>query len=246
MVLIHGLGEHSGRYSTDFASFYTKSGIAIIAPDLPGHGMTKGVRGHISDPKFFLAHLDDFIQEAKERFPNRPVFLYGHSMGGEITLWYTLECHPDVNGVIVTSPGIGTKNPVPPVKLLLAKIMSSLMPAFRMDNGLALDQLSRDKKVVEAYISDPLVHKLVSAKLGLMIINQGKWILAHAAENKNKMLVMIGSKEGIVNKDAVDQFCKIAPNVEYKVWPGLFHEIHNEPEKKEVFDFTLTWLLKSM
>jgi alpha-beta hydrolase superfamily lysophospholipase len=77
-----------------------------------------------------------------------------------------------------------------------------------------------------------------------MILTQGDWLLAHADKNSLEMLVMIGSDEGIVNKDAVDQFCQKAPRVSYKVWPDLYHELHNEPEKKDVFDFTLGWLKK--
>lgn len=244
IILIHGLGEHGGRYGGDFAKFYTDAGLAIIAPDLPGHGKTAGIRGHIPDTSQFLDYVDHFIRKANDTFPDKPVFIYGHSMGGEIVLWYTLARAPKVAGVIVTSPSIGTKDPVSPVKKSLAKLMNSLMPTFTMDNGLDVNQLSHDKKVVQAYVSDPLVHKLISARLAMMILSQGDWILSHAPENKNEMLVMIGSDEGIVNKGAVDQFCRITPHVEYKIWPNLFHEIHNEPQKDEVFQYTLDWINK--
>jgi len=75
-----------------------------------------------------------------------------------------------------------------------------------------------------------------------MMLSQGDWILEHAPENQNRMLVMIGSQEGIVSKDAVDKFCQIAPNITYKVWPDLFHEIHNEAENPQVFAFTKKWM----
>ncbi len=246
MVLIHGLGEHSGRYGGDFASFYTKSGLAILAPDLPGHGQTKGKRGHIAQTAMFLDYLDLLVGEANRRYPGKPLFIYGHSMGGLITLWYTLDRHPQTAGVIVTSPAIAIHDPVPGPKKVMAQIMDKLMPAFSMENGLAANLLSRDPQVVQAYKDDPLVHSRISARLGLMMIGQGQWIFAHAPENQNNLLAMIGSEEGIVSKDAVDQFCKIAPRVTYKVWPNLFHEIHNEAEKQEVFDFTLDWIDKAM
>jgi acylglycerol lipase len=242
MVLIHGLGEHGGRYGGDFASFYTDSNIAVLSPDLPGHGKTDGIRGHISDPNLFLDYIEILLDKVKARYPKKPVFLYGHSMGGLITLWYTLARSPKLNGVIVTSPAIGTKDPVPSAKKFMAVLMNAVMPTFTMNNGLDVNQLSRDKKVVEAYTTDPLVHRLVSARLGLFIIRHGEWILAHAKDNKNDMLVMIGSKEGIVDKVAVDQFCQLAPHVDYKVWPELFHEIHNEPEKNEVYQYTKKWI----
>ena len=244
ILLIHGLGEHSGRYGTYFADFYTSSSFAIVAPDLPGHGKTPGRRGHIADNALFLDHFDHFLQKIKELFPGKPVFIYGHSMGGSLALWYALARKPKVNGMVVTSPGIHTHDPVPPAKKVLAKIMNSILPAFQMDNGLDVNRLSHDKKVVDAYVADPLVHKLISARLGMLFISQGDWIMAQAAENKTEILLMIGSNEGIVDKDSVDQFSRVAPHVEYKVWPDLFHEIHNEPAKQEVYAYTLKWLEK--
>lgn len=246
ILLIHGLGEHSGRYGSHFASFYTKAGIAILAPDLPGHGKTKGIRGHISKAEDFFDILDMLLEKTKALFPAKPIFLYGHSMGGEIVLWYTLDRHPSVKGVFVTSPSIDTKEPIPPFKLFLASLLNTLWPSFTMDNGLEVTQLSRDKQVVDAYVSDPLVHKKVSARLGWMISQRGAWILSHAQQNTNTMLVMIGSNEGIVSKEAVDAFCKSAPKIDYKIWPKLYHEIHNEPEKQEVFKFSLAWLEKQL
>lgn len=246
MLLVHGLGEHSGRYSTDFAKFYTDAGLAILAPDLPGHGLTAGDRGHIAQTAHFLDYIDLLVKEAHRRYPEKPVFIYGHSMGGLITLWYTLDRHPQVAGVIVTSPAIGVHDPVPAPKKALAKLMNRILPAFSMENGLEAAQLSHDKQVVQAYVEDPLVHSRISARLGLMMLSQGDWILEHAPENQNRMLVMIGSQEGIVSKAAVDEFCKITPNVTYKVWPDLFHEIHNEAEKQDVFSFTKKWMDESL
>lgn len=242
ILLIHGLGEHGGRYGSHFAEFYTAAGLAVIAPDLPGHGKTTGKRGYIPDNNLFLDIIDQFLQKSRDLYPNKPLFIYGHSLGGLLTLWHALDRHPAINGLIATSPGLRTKNPVPVVKKTLAKVMNNLMPSFTMDNGLDVNQLSRDRSVVEAYVADPLVHKLISAKMGMLFLVNGDWVLEHAAENRVKILLMIGSDEGIVNKAAVDQFSKNAPLVDYKVWPGLFHEIHNEPQKQQVFNHTLNWI----
>lgn len=242
ILLIHGLGEHSGRYGTDFARFYTDSGIVILAPDLPGHGLTEGKRGHIQHTTQFLDYVDILLEEARVRYPDKPLFMYGHSMGGLIVLWHALDRHPQVAGIIVTSPAIDVHNPVPAPKKAVAKLMNNIAPAFSMENGLDATQLSQDKQVVQAYVEDPLVHNRISARLGLMMLSQGDWILEHAPENQNRILVMIGSQEGIVSKIAVDKFCKLAPRVTYKVWPDLFHEIHNEAQKQDVFTFTRKWM----
>jgi alpha-beta hydrolase superfamily lysophospholipase len=246
IIVIHGFGEHSTRYGTHFADFYSNSNIGIFTFDLPGHGKTSGIRGHISNPFALLEIIDLLIKQIKTEYPQTPVFLYGHSFGGEVSLWYTLVRNPSLNGVIIASPLIGPKDAVPPAKLLLAKLMDKIFPAFTMDNGLNPKLLSRDLNIVDAYIKDPLVHSSISARSGMMVINRGQWILDHGKDNKNKMLVMIGSDEGIVNKASVDKFYEYAPNTTYKVWPGLFHELHNEPEKKQIFDFSIKWIMQNI
>jgi len=242
IILIHGFGEHSSRYGTHFAEFYTSSKIGIFTFDLPGHGKTPGKRGHIANPFLLLEIIDLLIKQIKAEYSGIPIFLYGHSFGGEVTLWYTLVRNPVLSGVIISSPLIGTKDPVPPMKFFLAKLMDRIFPTFSMDNGLDSKYLSREIAVVNAYNDDPLVHKKISARSGMMVINRGQWILNHACDNKNKMLIMIGSGEGIVNKESVDKFCDQCPNITYKVWPGLYHELHNEPERSQIFDFSLKWM----
>ncbi len=242
MLVCHGLGEHSGRYAGDFADFYTKAGIVLIAPDLPGHGKTEGKRGHVEDTKDFLDIIDNLLVQMQEEYPGKPVFLYGHSMGGLIVLWHNAVRQPKVNGIISTAPVIKTKEPVQPIKKFMAKTMEKLLPSFCMNNGLNRDMLSQDKEVIKAYDADPLVHDRTSARLGMFILSSGDMVLSQAKENRNSILVMIGLNEGIVSKEAVDEFCGLAPKVDYKKWPDLYHEIHNEPQKEEVFKHTLSWI----
>jgi alpha-beta hydrolase superfamily lysophospholipase len=242
IILIHGLGEHSQRYGSHFADFYTSHYIGIKAFDLPGHGKSYGKRGHLDDPILLLEIIDTLLNETKVQYPDLPLFIYGHSFGGEIGLWYGLARNPKINGLIISSPLIGPKDPVPPAKFFLAKTMDKIFPAFTMENGLSPKDLSSDEKIVNQYISDPLVHPMLSAKTGMMIMNRGQWIMENAAKNSNKLLLMVGEKENIVNPQAIKDFAKAAPNVTLKVWPNLLHEIHNEPEKQEVFRFTLDWI----
>jgi len=242
IILIHGLGEHSQRYGTHFADFYTSHNIGIKTFDLPGHGKSYGKRGHLDDPIVILEIMDNLLDETRIQYPELPLYIYGHSFGGEISLWYGLARKPKINGLIITSPLIGPKDPIPPAKFLLAKTMDKIFPAFTMENGLSPEDLSSDKKIVEEYRSDPLVHPMISAKTGMMIMNRGQWIMENAKINPNELLLMVGEKENIVNPQAIKDFAKAAPNVTLKVWPNLMHEIHNELEKLSVFNFTLEWM----
>lgn len=244
MVLIHGLGEHCRRYGTHFADFYTNHNIGITSFDLPGHGLSYGKRGHIDDPNYLLEIIDGLLDECRGNFPGLPLFLYGHSLGGEIGLWYNLARKPKLSGVIITSPVIWMKEPLSPLKMFFAKIMDKVFPSFTMDNDINPQDLSKDKMVVTQYVEDPLVHSMVSARTGMVIINRGQWILENAAENSNDLLLMVGDKENIVSIEAIEIFSHTAPRVTYKLWPGYFHELHNELEKQEVFNYTLDWMKK--
>lgn len=243
IAIIHGLGEHSGRYQ-HVADFFTKNGVGLVAFDLYGHGNSGGKRGHVPSEDTCLKSIDNLLQYVKNKFPEKPIFLYGHSLGGELVLWYSLVRKPNINGVIATSPFLASYSPVNPVKLFVAKIMSKIYPSFTLDNGLNRNALSKDKSVVSAYSNDSLVHGLVSARLGWIMIEKGQWLLKHAHEFPLPLLLMIGDAESIVSLEQVNQFANLVPKnqLKYKVWKGLYHELHNEPEKKFVLEYELEWI----
>lgn len=243
MVLVHGLGEHSSRYGDHFARFWTENGISIYAFDIPGFGKSNGKRGHIAQPEIIFHILDHLIDFIKQGNPNQAIILYGHSFGGELVLWYTLKRKPDIQCAIASAPGIGPKEEIPKFKLLSARLMNHFLPAFSMDHGLNTELLSKDKRVLQAYKKDPLVHRQVSARTGLMIMETGEWILEHAKDNTVKTLVMVGSEEGLVNPASIQRFSERAPHVDMRHWPGLYHELHNEPENQSVLDDAYRWVL---
>lgn len=242
LLVVHGLGEHSRRYATHFSEFYTGHNFGVAAFDLPGHGKSTGKRGHIENPIWLLEIIDRLIQMIQDRFPDLAIFLYGHSFGGEIALWYSLVRNPAVKGVILSAPLIGPKDPVPLSKLFLAQTMDKIFPSFTMVNGLQIELLSRDPDIVNQYRTDPLVHNKVSARTGMMIINRGNWISRHIHENRQNMLLLVGEKEAIVNPDAIHRLAQKEPSIHLKIWPGLYHELHNEPEKLDVMNYCINWM----
>jgi alpha-beta hydrolase superfamily lysophospholipase len=219
-------------------------GIALYGFDHRGHGRSPGVRGHIPSLEAVRGDIDHFIAEAKKAHPEKPVFLYGHSMGGLLVLDYGLVCKPDISGVICTAPALSTGDPVAWARLLAGKALYVLVPSFTMPNGLDVQNLSRDPMVVKAYTSDPLVTPLVSARLGLDLINTGPWVLNHAREWVLPLLLMQGTKDHIVSPEATARFAAAIPQnlITFKEWQGLYHEIHNEFEKEMVIQIMLDWL----
>lgn len=240
--LVHGLGEHSGRYK-HIAEVFTNEGIALMAIDLPGHGQSGGSRGY---PGFdtILYDIDALLEHARVHFPNLPQFLYGHSMGGAIVLYYTLKCKPNLTGVISTSPGLAPGQPVPASKLMVAKVMARVLPSFALSNGLDLQNLSQDPAVVQAYQQDKLCHDRISASLGLDLLTKGEWMIAHAQDFPHPLLLVQGSGDHIVSTEATANFAKAVPpdKITYKIWNGLYHETHNEPEKTKVIQYLVKWV----
>ncbi|HEY59594.1 MAG TPA: alpha/beta hydrolase [Anaerolineae bacterium] len=241
IALVHGLGEHSSRY-THVADFFNKSNIGMVSYDLRGHGKSEGKRGHIPSDESILRDIDFLLKETKKRYQGLPIFLYGHSMGGEFILFYSIKKQPKIVGVIATAPSLKPKVPIPFPKYLLAKTMNIIYPSIQMDNGLDRSGLSHDKEVVMKYNHDPLVHGLVSARLGLSIIENGKWILENANNLKIPLLLMVGEKERLVNKQAISNLAKKVSKINFKIWPGLYHELHNEPEKIDVLNYIISWI----
>ena len=242
ICLIHGKGEHSGRYS-HLASVLTGAGYTLLAFDLRGHGKSQGKRGHSASYEVLMCDIAYFLKEATSRFTNLPLFLYGHSMGGNLALNYVIRRQVKLAGVIATSPWLSLAFKCSAWKSITAKILYKLFPSFAVCDNIDNKYLSRDPKVVSAYENDPLVHDKISVRLALDIIESGKWALENAGRLSLPLLLMHGTSDFMTSPEASRNFInRVSCDCTYKFWEGLYHEIHNEPEQKEVFEFMLQWL----
>lgn len=241
ICLVHGLGEHCGRYA-HVAAALNDAGYAVLACDKRGHGRSGGKRGHTPSYEALMGDIDLLLAQAAQRFPGRPRFLYGHSLGGNEVLNYALRRKPDLAGVVSASPGLRTAFKPPALQLAAGRLMNRIWPAFTMPNELELAAISRDPAVVAAYQADPLVHDRLSARLGMSLLESGEWAIAHAAEFPLPLLLMHGTADRLTSAPASQEFSAQAPNCTLKLWEGLYHETHNEPEKEEVIGFVVDWL----
>jgi len=241
--LVHGLGEHSGRYA-HVAEALTKAGYNLIGFDLRGHGLSEGPLGHTPDYEHIMDDVALFMQKSNEFFgSDHPNFLYGHSLGGSIVLNYALRQKPNLNGVISTDPALRLSFEPPKIKLVLGKIMANLMPTFSMNNALDVNALARDAAIVKAYQDDVLVHDRLSAKLVMELFDSGKYALEHTADWTLPLLLMHGSEDRISSCQASEEFAQKAGDiVTFKQWDGFYHEIHNDFGKEEVIAFMIDWL----
>jgi len=242
VVLIHGHGEHINRYRHVAAAF-SQAGYALQGFDLRGHGQSDGQRGHTPSYQSLMDDIRDFITETQKRFPKLSVFLYGHSLGGNLAVNYALRLPQGLQGVIATGPWLKLAFDPPALQVMAAKLLNRLAPSFSLASGLNQSALSRDPEEVRKYAAEPLVHDKISARLYAGITTQGLWALEHAAELQIPMLLMHGSADQITSAPASREFAQKAGQlVTLRIWEGLFHEIHNEPEQVEVIQAMVTWL----
>lgn len=246
LCLVHGLGEHGRRYDR-LAAFLNRHGFLVLALDLRGHGRSPGPRGHFPNDDFMRKDIGSFVHLASSLYPGLPVFLYGHSLGGGIVINYCLSSSPNLAGVVVTGPLLRTAFAPPRWKLALARVMYRLWPSLTLPNELDARAISRDQAVVDAYLNDPLVHDRLSVKLGMDMLDAGRRNLECADRFGLPLLIMHGGEDRLTSCAASAEFAaRAGEKSTFKRWPGLYHEIHNEPEQDQVFAFLLDWLEKAV
>ncbi len=246
IALVHGMGEHSGRYRR-LAEFFTSHNIAVITFDQRGHGRSEGKRGHITHFNQLLEGIEELVDRANLRFKHKPIFLYGHSMGGNVALNYALKKPSAIKGVIATGPWLRLAFDPPAIQLKLANIMRNLYPGFSQASKLKTEHLSHDKAIVLAYEKDKYVHDRITASFFTNLYSSGLYALQHANELKIPALIMHGGDDKITSQPASEEFAHKANLVsEYKIWPDMYHEIHNELENEEVFNYILRWIQRQL
>lgn len=240
--IIHGLGEHVHRYE-HVVDYFHQHNIAVIGYDRRGHGRSGGKKGHTTSYKAFLDEIGQLAVEAEERYPHTPVFLYGHSMGGNLLLSYIIRRHPNIQGAIVSAPHIRLAFQSSAVMVALGRMMKGVFPGFTQPNGLDVEQISRDAAEVEKYKNDPYVHNKLTAITGMGMLESAAALDKYQGAFPVPLLLMHGGADGITDPQGSEDFAKrVTGDVTFKKWEGLYHEIHNEPEKEEVIALIVNWI----
>lgn len=242
VVLVHGLGEHAGRYD-HVARRLNQWGFAVRGYDQYGHGESGGTRGALPSATRYLDDLADIVDSARNRAGRGvPLVLLGHSMGGLVAASFTARGVMPVDGLVLSSPALGTR--MSAVQKLLLKIVPRIAPNFTVANGLDPGFISHDPAVVAAYRADPLVHDRVSGRLGRFIADEGPQVVARAPQWKVPTLLMFAGDDRLVDPAGSRAFAAAAPPAVVTTQPfdGLWHEIFNERDAEPVFATLKQWL----
>ena len=243
VALVHGLGEHVGRYA-HVGQAFSDAGYALMGFDLRGHGKSAGLRGHTPSIEAFMRDIDLLLEHIRARYPALPLFLYGHSLGGILVLNYGLRRKPDLKGVIVTSPGLHTALHEQHAKVVLVKLLGGIAPTVLIPSELDTAMLSHNPQIEKTYRSDPLVHDKISFGFGKAMLDATQWALQHASEFPLPLLLMHGTSDQIAFPSSSEEFAAALDQSRVKLvlWPDLYHETHNEPEQASVLKTSVDWM----
>ena len=240
LVLVHGLGEHVGRYDV-WARRFAALGVRVVGVDLRGHGRSSGRRGAVRD-------LSEYLHDCRELMDllpsETPTVLYGHSLGGVIALEYLRTYGGDqFEGAILTSPWLRLSVPPPPLTQWVACQLARWMPMITVHNGLRAESLGRPPEVAQSYRKDPLVHGRISVGLFRDAARAGEFWAARADSLPIPALLMHGDADRVTDWVATEQLAKrCKENASWQVWPDAVHELHHDTVADEVFEAMLAWL----
>jgi len=250
VVVIHGLGDHGGRYQS-LAQVMGAKGWCTYAFDLPGHGRSPGGRGRVDSFPGLLADIGVACRTMKERFPDVPLVLLGYSMGGNLVLNYLLRCldegassatKPD--GIVLCGPILLPPVPPPRPHIFAAWLTGYLMPWIQIKRPVDVEMLTGDQEQAEMIIEDPWMHTRITLYLATQLLSQGRWALDHARQIDVPSLVMCGEDDSLIDRSACENLAIRAGDcVTLRQWPGLRHDLFHDQGSEEVCQAVSAWLV---
>ena len=242
VVLVHGLGEHAGRYE-HVARRLNEWGFFVRGYDHYGHGESGGERGGLPVESRLVDDLGDVVQSTRQRMvPGHPLVVLGHSMGGLVAACLAAIGHVRIDGLVLSSPALDAG--LSPFQKLLLATLPRLAPKLTVGNGVDPRYICRDPAVVAAYEADPRVHDRISTRLARFIADAGPTVISHAPQWAIPTLLMYAGSDKLVNPEGSRAFAEAAPPqlVTPRCFERHYHEIFNEPDNEPVFEALKKWL----
>jgi len=242
VAIVHGYAEHSGRYER-FACRFAPLGLALFACDLRGHGRSPGRRGHIHRFKDYLRDVEALVDCARRNAPATPLFLLGHSLGGLIAARYTEDFTPGLAGLILSSPFLQLRMPVPLWKRAAASVLTVLAPAMPMPSDIDLRLLTHDTAIVEETAHDPLSHQWATPRWFTETLGEQPIAIDQAPAIRPPVALLLAGDDRIADIGASEELAaRTTAPVFARTYPGMFHELFNERDREIVFQDVEAWI----
>jgi lysophospholipase len=247
LLTVHGYAEHTGRYEA-LASWFAARGLAVHAYDQRGHGRSEGVRCHVDRFDEFLDDLDAVLEGVRAEHDSLPVVLLGHSMGGLVVSAFLADRRPAVHAAVTSGAALAIGPGVSRGRIAAARLLRRALPRLALGSGLDPAGLSRDPEVVRAYLEDPYVYRTMTASLAAELLGAIPRAAARAVEVQVPILMLHGADDPICPVEGSRAFHGglRVPGSAFRAYPGLRHEIFNEPEREQVFADLLEWLEQTL
>lgn len=244
ILMVHGLGDHGGRYAHVVAHLVAQ-GHAVSIHDLRGHGRSEGRRAYVSAFDRYLDDFEVFFRTVRARRPDDlPIFLFGHSMGGAIALLYCLEREPGVNGLILSSPMLKVSGEIAPLLQKISQFLGRLLP-YLPTVRLDLTALSRDPAVVARAQTDPLYYRgRLPARMGAELIRATRRIDTQMQDLRLPLLLLHGTADRLTEPNGSTSLYQRARSTDktLALYPGFYHETFHEPDRVQVLHEIADWL----
>ena len=243
LMIVHGLGEHSGRY-LNLVNHFVALGFAVYGMDHPGHGKSDGVRKYVDRFEDFIANVKTYFDRIQGWLAGKPVFLVGHSMGGLISATYLLDHQDGLKGAILSGPSVKIPGNILPIMVFIGKMLDALIPRLGLLKT-APEGVSRDPAVVQAYKDDPLVYKgKATARLTAEMLKAMQRVGGEAKKITLPILILQGGADWIVDPAGARMLYDWVGSAdkEIKIYDGLYHEVYNEPEHPQVLRDVELWI----
>ncbi len=242
VLLVHGMGEHSSRYTDYVIPELLAKHFGVITYDNFGHGKSTGKRGHCPNYDALMEVMNGMFSKTKDLAKDLPVFLYGHSMGGNLVINYVLRNKPVIAGAILTSPFLRLAFQPPVWKITLGKFMQKIAPSVTLSSGLDVNTISRIPEEVEKYQNDPLVHDKVSPNFSFPIVEAGEWAIENASTLETPVLLLHGTDDQIIDYKGSQEFSENTNQAELVLLEGGYHELHKDLEKDKLLKIITKWM----
>ncbi len=247
LIVLHGLGSHAGDFR-EIGKYFAERGLAVYIPDLRGFGHYSGLKGHVMNFEEFVEDIQNLIMHAKDRYLNKITFVFGSSLGGLIAVQYVKKYPREIDGLILQCPAVSQTLEIGLGKKIAGNILSLLNVKRYVPSDINHEDASRNPKVVKQMETDPLRFELVTPRFGIEGLKASKDGFNSASSIKVPVLLQQAGADKLVNPEKSKEFFDALSSADktWKLYDGLYHQLHDEPEKEQVLGDMTDWLEKRL
>lgn len=247
LIVLHGLGSHAGDFR-EFGKYFAEKGFAVFIPDMRGFGHYSGLKGHVMNFDEFVEDIQNLIMQAKDRYLNKITFLFGSSMGGINAVQYVTKYPREIDGIILHCPAVAQKMDIGTGKKIAGNLLSLLNIKRYVPSEISFEDTTRNPKMIKQMETDPLRFEMVTPRFGIEGLKASKDGFDSASSIRIPVLLQQAGADKLVDPEKSKEFFDALSSADktWKLYDGLYHQLHNEPEKEKVLGDMADWLEKRL